>query len=50
MPRRYRPSVNGVGKLRVDDTTWKVAGNDVPAGSRVRVTGVEGTILQVETD
>ncbi len=45
-----QPIVNGVGKLRVDDTTWKVAGDDVPAGSRVRVTGVEGTILQVETD
>jgi hypothetical protein len=44
------PIVNGTGKLYVDDTTWKVAGDDLPAGTRVKVTGVEGTVLQVETD
>jgi len=39
--------VNGVGKVRVDDSTWKVNGADVDAGTRVRVTGVQGTVLQV---
>ena len=40
--------VNGTGVLRVDDTRWKVEGDDLPAGSRVTVTGVEGTVLKVE--
>jgi len=42
------PIVNGVGKIRVDDTTWKIEGTDCDAGTRVRVTGVDGTILKVE--
>lgn len=42
------PIVNGVGKLVVDDTTWKVAGPDTGAGARVRVAKVDNTVLQVE--
>lgn len=41
------PVVNGRGKLRVDDTTWRVTGEDCPAGTRVEVVGVDGTVLQV---
>ncbi len=41
------PVVNGVGKLRVDDTTWKIQGPDCAAGTRVRVVGVDGVVLQV---
>ncbi len=44
------PIVNGRGKLRVDDTVWKVAGADCRAGVQVRVTGVDGVMLQVEED
>ena len=40
--------VNGTGKIRVDDTTWKVTGDDQPLGAKVKVTGVEGTVLTVE--
>lgn len=40
--------VNGQGKIRVDDSTWKIHGDDVPAGSKVRVTGVDGVVLTVE--
>lgn len=40
--------VNGVGKIRVDDSTWKVKGHDLPAGSKVRVVSVDGTIFNVE--
>ena len=40
--------VNGTGKIRVDDTTWKVTGNDQPLGAKVKVTGVDGTVLTVE--
>lgn len=42
------PVVNGLGKIRVDDSTWKIEGADCAAGTQVRVTGVEGTILKVE--
>jgi len=42
------PVVNGVGKIRVDDSTWKVEGGDCPAGSRVEVTGVDGVVLRIE--
>ena len=42
------PIVNGTGVLNVDDTRWKVRGEDLPAGSQVTVTGVEGTVLTVE--
>ncbi len=42
------PIVNGTGVLRIDDTRWKVSGADLPAGTPVTVTGVEGTVLTVE--
>lgn len=42
-----QPIVNGIGKLRVDDTSWKVAGEDCLAGARVTVTGVDGVVLLV---
>jgi membrane protein implicated in regulation of membrane protease activity len=41
------PIVNGIGKLTVADTTWKIRGPDTPAGTHVRVTAVEGTSLMV---
>jgi membrane protein implicated in regulation of membrane protease activity len=42
------PIINGVGKVVVDDSTWRVKGPDLPVGTRVRVTGVDGTIFIVE--
>jgi membrane protein implicated in regulation of membrane protease activity len=42
-----QPIENGVGKLRVDDTSWKIAGEDCLAGTRVTVTGVDGVVLLV---
>lgn len=42
--------VNGYGRARVADGIWRVAGaTDLPQGSRVRVTGVDGAILRVES-
>ncbi|MDP4024609.1 NfeD family protein [Methylobacterium sp. NEAU 140] len=41
------PIVDGAGRLRCDDTLWRVTGPDLPAGARVRVTGIEGTVLVV---
>ncbi len=42
--------VNGTGKIHVDDTMWKVEGEDLAEGTRVRVTGVAGTVLTVEPE
>ena len=43
-----QPIVNGQGKIRVDDSTWKVEGADCVNGTRVRVVGVDGVVLRVE--
>jgi inner membrane protein len=37
----------GSGKARLGDGVWKVAGPELPAGTRVRVVDVDGTILKV---
>jgi len=42
------PIVNGEGKVRVDDTTWKVHGPDLPAGEKIRVTAVDGVVLRIK--
>lgn len=42
------PIVDGNGLLHVDDSRWKVQGEDMPAGTKVTVTGIEGTVLHVE--
>lgn len=43
-----QPIVNGAGKIKVDDTIWKAeCDTDLPAGSRVKVEAVDGTILKV---
>lgn len=42
------PIHNGVGKVVVDDSTWRVRGPDVPEGTQVRVTDVDGVIFIVE--
>lgn len=43
------PISGGFGHIRVNDTIWRVAGPDLPAGARVRVTGAEGGTLRVES-
>jgi membrane protein implicated in regulation of membrane protease activity len=42
------PIVDGHGRVKVGDSTWAVAGPDAPVGTRVRVTGADGSILHVE--
>jgi inner membrane protein len=37
----------GQGRARLGDGVWKVEGPELPAGARVRVTGVKGAILTV---
>lgn len=42
------PIINGLGKISVDDSTWKVEGADCASGTQIIVTGVDGTILKVK--
>lgn len=42
------PIIDGSGLLHVDDSRWKVEGDDMPAGTKVKVTGIDGTVLKVE--
>jgi inner membrane protein len=42
------PIQHGRGKARIDDTVWRVEGADLPAGTQIRVTAVDGAILKVE--
>lgn len=45
----HEPISDGAGHIRVADSIWRVAGPDLPAGSRVKVAGVEkGVLLRVE--
>lgn len=42
------PILDGYGRMRLGDATWKVCGPDLPTGSRVKVVGADGIVLQVE--
>jgi membrane protein implicated in regulation of membrane protease activity len=42
-----KPIVDGWGTVRIDDTVWRIAGPDTPAGSRVRIVQVDGANLTV---
>jgi membrane protein implicated in regulation of membrane protease activity len=42
------PIVDGSGRVKVGDSTWGVTGPEAPVGSRVKVVGVDGSILRVE--
>jgi membrane protein implicated in regulation of membrane protease activity len=42
------PIVNGRGKVKIDDSVWRAEGSDAPAGTSVKVTGVQGPVLKVE--
>lgn len=44
------PIVNGYGRIRIDDSIWKIQGKDYPAGTRVRVVGVDGVALKVQVE
>ena len=42
------PIVDGRGRAFVDDTLWTVEGDDLPAGSKVKVVATDGLLLKVE--
>lgn len=39
--------VDGIGRLHVDDTFWRVEGPELPAGTPITVVGVDGTLLRI---
>ena len=45
-----KPIVDGSGTVRIDDTIWRVAGPDTPAGSRVRIVRADGASLTVDAE
>jgi inner membrane protein len=42
-----KPIIDGAGTVRIDDTVWRVAGPDAPAGSRVKIVQADGASLTV---
>jgi inner membrane protein len=42
-----KPIIDGAGTVRIDDTVWRVAGPDAPAGSRVKIVQADGARLTV---
>ena len=43
-----QPIAGGRGRLKIDDTIWDVLGPDLPQGTHVKITGVDGLRLTVE--
>lgn len=41
------PILDGVGRLRFGDTSWRMTGPDLAAGSRVKVVALDGATLVV---
>lgn len=39
---------DGFGRVRIDDSLWRVAGPELPAGTTVRIVGARGAVLDVE--
>lgn len=42
------PIEGGQGRVKVGDSVWPASGPDAPEGARMRITGAEGTRLEVE--
>jgi inner membrane protein len=42
------PIVNGRGSIHTGDTIWRVEGPELPQGARIKVVGVDGSVLKVE--
>ncbi|MEP7454329.1 NfeD family protein [Phyllobacterium sp. SB3] len=41
-------TVNGRGRARIGDSLWRVTGPDLPAGTPVKIIGIDQGTLQVE--
>jgi len=39
--------IGGEGRIKVDDSSWKVRGDDLPEGTKVTITGLQGNTFDV---
>lgn len=44
------PIAEGVGRVKLGDTVWRVFGPDLPAGTRVRIVAARGGDLTVQAE
>lgn len=44
------PIREGRGRIQLGDTLWRVSGPDLPAGTRVKVTGAAETDLELTVE
>lgn len=44
----HEPIINGQGKIKVDDSIWKVHGEDCDINTKVKVIASRGTVFDVE--
>ncbi len=44
------PILEGQGRVRLGETTWRVTGPDLPAGTRVRIVEAQSNTLTIEAD
>lgn len=44
----HEPIENGVGRVKLGDTIWRVQGPDLPKGAHIKVTGKNAGVLIVE--
>ncbi|MBJ8136082.1 NfeD family protein, partial [Brucella abortus] len=42
------PIVNGHGRIHINDTTWRVKGPDLPAGTEIRIVAFDPVSLEIE--
>jgi len=42
------PIEDGQGKVQIDDSTWKIEGDDCVAGTKIKIVGVDNVVFQVE--
>jgi membrane protein implicated in regulation of membrane protease activity len=40
--------INGLGKVRIEDTLWRVRGRDTVIGQQVKIVAIEGATFEVE--
>jgi membrane protein implicated in regulation of membrane protease activity len=43
-----QPLTEGTGRIELGGRQWEVRGPRLPAGAKVRVTGVDGTVLLID--
>lgn len=42
------PIEDGQGKVQIDDSTWKIEGDDCATGTKIKIVAVDNVVFQVE--